>query len=226
MSRTLVVIALSARAAVAAEPAADQAPPSVQQVMQVAGLVDVQTISSTIRVDLKYAGADNFLHANVYGDLEGCYLQPDVAKKLSIAQKILRRSKPGWSLLTYDCARPARIQRKMWELVKNTDKAEYVVSPDKGSNHNFGAAVDLTLADESGRPLDMGTPFDFFGELAQPRLEDDLRKAGKLTGTQVANRRILRDLMRAAGFRGIPNEWWHFDSAKHDDITAAYHIIE
>jgi zinc D-Ala-D-Ala dipeptidase len=203
-----------------------QAASSLEQTMQQAGLVNVQELDPNIQVVLKYATTDNLLEQNVYGDMRRCFLRSQVAQKVAAAQKTLRRIKPGWSLLVYDCTRPARVQKEMWNLVRGTARAKYLVSPEKGSNHNYGAAVDLTLVDNAGHAVDMGTPFDFFGDRAEPRHEEQLLKAGELTATQVQNRQLLRRVMTAAGFRAIPNEWWHFDSAKHNEIVATYPLIE
>jgi len=136
------------------------------------GLVNVQSISPDILVELKYSTLDNFLSADTYGDLVNCYLQPKAAAMLKNAQALLKKSHPELSLLIYDGARPRSIQRKMWALVVNTPSEDYVANPERGSVHNFGSAVDLTIATTEGIPLDMGTAFDFFGELAQPRHED------------------------------------------------------
>jgi D-alanyl-D-alanine dipeptidase len=190
------------------------------------GLVDVQTLSPDILVELKYATEDNFLHKNVYGDLKKCYLVREAAVKLAAAQKSLAALKPGWRLKVFDGARPRRIQTAMWALVKGTPQQPYVANPITGSNHNYGAAVDLTVVDENGQDLDMGTPFDFFGDLAQPRLEDTFLKAGKLTADEIQNRRLLRKIMTEAGFFSISSEWWHFNAFPTSEIRKRFKIIE
>jgi len=101
-----------------------------------------------------------------------------------------------------------------------------VANPKAGSIHNYGCAVDITISDMSGTRLDMGTPLDFFGELAQPRYEEKFLKEGKLTEEQVANRRLLRKVMYAAGFQGIKNEWWHFEAFDKKHIRKTYSIVE
>jgi D-alanyl-D-alanine dipeptidase len=114
----------------------------------------------------------------------------------------------------------------MWDIVKGTDQQQYVASPKAGSMHNYGASVDLTLATVEGEPLDMGTPFDFFGPLAQPRFEQKYLETGDLTETQVRNRRILRASMMKAGFQGILSEWWHFNAFARDTIKARFKAVE
>ncbi len=194
--------------------------------MKAKGLTDIQSLDPEIRVELKYATTDNFLHADVYGDLEHCYLQKAVAEKLIAAQKALRRHKAGWSLLLYDCARPRRIQVRMWNLVKGTEQQRYVAPPKSGSLHNYGAAVDLTIVDADGQPLDMGTPYDFFGDLAQPQYESKFVREGKLSPFQIENRKLLRQVMREAGFISRLDEWWHFNGFWKEDIEARYRLIE
>lgn len=191
-----------------------------------AGLVDIQSVESSIQVELKYATADNFLGENVYGTLRNCYLQPVVADMLATAQQNLQKAHPHLSLLVYDGVRPRSVQYKMWDIVKGTDQQNYVASPKAGSMHNYGASVDLTLATIEGEPLDMGTAFDFFGPLAQPRFETKYLETGELNAQQVKNRRILRASMLSAGFHGILSEWWHFNAFPRDTIKARFTAVE
>jgi D-alanyl-D-alanine dipeptidase len=188
--------------------------------------VDAQSVCPDIVVELKYATSDNFLHKNVYGDLKKCYLLKEAAQKLAAAQKSLTALHPGWRLKIYDGARPRRIQAAMWALVKGTPQQPFVANPETGSIHNYGAAVDLTVVDEKGHELDMGTPFDFFGDLAQPRLEEASLKQGKLSAEQVQNRHLLRKVMTEAGFISISSEWWHFDAFPKEEVRKRFKIIE
>ncbi len=190
------------------------------------GLVDVTTLDNTLNVDLKYSTLHNFLRQDAYGDLEKCYLQSEPAKMLAAAQKYLRELKPGYSLMLFDCVRPRSVQRKMWNIVKGTKIQKYVANPDSGSIHNYGAAVDLTIIDEYGKELDMGTPFDYFGKRAQPKLEKFFLKSGKLTKKQFANRKLLRKVMKTAGFHPLNIEWWHFNAFPVKEVKSRYKIIE
>ncbi|MCF7826302.1 MAG: M15 family metallopeptidase [Candidatus Marinimicrobia bacterium] len=198
----------------------------LEEQLQDQGLVDIQSLAPDILVELKYSTTDNFLAADTYGELEHCYLQPEAAAMLKEAQAILKQSHPGLTLLVYDGARPRSIQRKMWTLVVGTPSEDYVANPKGGSVHNYGSAVDLTLADAQGVPLDMGTPFDYFGELAQPRHEDRFLKENKLTQQQVDNRHLLREVMTQAGFLAISIEWWHFNAVPVKVARTQYKIIE
>jgi zinc D-Ala-D-Ala dipeptidase len=201
-------------------------PPASAPAAPAPGLVDVSTLDPEIRVDLKYSGTDNFMKRNVYGSLRRCYLQPDGARMLATASRELRKMRPDVRLLVHDCVRPLRVQRIMWKLVEGTPSQRYVADPRRGgSMHNLGAAVDLTLCDRSGAPLDLGGVFDQSGATAEPSLELPRRKAGTLSAAQWANRLLLRLVMVRAGFVPLVNEWWHFDSALVPDARKRYRIV-
>lgn len=189
------------------------------------GLVDAATVVAELQVDLRYATADNFLGRPVYGNLRACYLQKDAAAMLARAQELLMQTRPEWRLRVLDCARPLWVQREMWKLVKGTPQQGYVADPARRSVHNFGCAVDLTVATRDGAPLDMGTAFDFFGDLAHPEHEIALLEQGRLRPEQVANRLALREVMLRAGFRPLRHEWWHFDCASQQDTRRRYREI-
>jgi D-alanyl-D-alanine dipeptidase len=193
-----------------------------------AGLVDVRSRDSSIVVNLKYSSDDNFLCQDLYGDFNDCYLQPDVADKLVTAQQNLKTRFPYYSLIIFDAVRPRSVQALMWDTiaVPLSERSKYVSNPRNGSLHNFGAAVDLSIIDENGIELDMGTPYDYFGELAYPREEERLLREGQLSHRQTLNREILRSVMTAAGFRGITTEWWHFNSCSRDEALIRYKIVE
>lgn len=204
--------------------------PVLEQKMIDRGLVDVQQVDPDIRVELKYSTTDNFIGRDVYGELTRAYLQPEMAKRLAKANALLKKEKPGYTLLVYDAARPNSAQYDLWNALDHLkiparSKTQYVADPKIGSNHNFGCAIDLTVADEKGRPLDMGTKFDFFGPLAYPRSEDEMLRKGKLTAPQIANRQLLRKVMTQAGFRVNTTEWWHFDGMSKAQARAKYGMI-
>jgi zinc D-Ala-D-Ala dipeptidase len=193
------------------------------------GLVDVATVIPDARVELKYATADNFMGRDVYGGLTRCFLVDDAARMLAQARAVLQERAPGTTFVLYDCARPRRVQLVMWDLVKGTKSQGYVADPTKppGSVHNTGCAVDMSLWDAAtGKPLDMGTPYDFFGKAAEPRHEIELWKKGDLTSAQYANRLLLREVMLRAGFRVLGHEWWHFDCAEGSIARKKYPLVE
>ena len=202
---------------------------SFEATMQKQGLVDVQEIEPSILVELKYSTTDNFVGKDVYGDLTRAYLQPMAARKLAKASQYLQEHHPDLRLLVYDAARPRQAQWNLWNAlpdVPEQERRKYVADPREGSIHNYGCAVDLTVATADGKPLDMGTKYDFFGEMAYPSREAALLKAGKLTKAQLDNRLILRTAMLQAGFTRIEYEWWHFNALSRERSKATYQIVE
>ncbi|MDR1937814.1 MAG: M15 family metallopeptidase [Tannerellaceae bacterium] len=191
------------------------------------GLVDVSRMDTSLRVSLQYAMPGNVMGKAVYTGVTGAWLHPDAAAKLLKAQRLLKAKHPGYSLLVYDAARPMSVQRTMWNLVRGTDKTNYVSNPANGGGlHNYGMAVDVTIAGPSGNPLPMGTPFDHFGEEAHTDREEALLQSGKITREAFANRRLLREVMRQAGFRTILYEWWHFNACTRQEAQQNYRLID
>jgi D-alanyl-D-alanine dipeptidase len=161
-------------------------------------LVDVSTIPG-IRIDVRYATTSNFMHAQLY-PFAKVFLRAPAAGALADVQRELAAS--GIGLKVFDGYRPYAITERMWEPNKNPD---FVADPAKGSRHNRGAAVDLTLVDlATGADLDMPTPYDDFTSRARGDYAD-------LPANVIANRAKLRDAMVRHGFDPLPSEWWHFD---------------
>jgi D-alanyl-D-alanine dipeptidase len=201
----------------------------LEKSLQEQGLVDIEQEIPGIQVDLKYSTEDNFFKQDVYGDLTRCYLQPVAAAMLAKAQKELQEGYPNLSLLVYDGVRPVRVQQILWDGLDKPDsiKPLYVSDPKIGGLHNFGVAVDLTILDlKTGKPLDMGTPFDFFGYPAYPDRELQMLAEKKITKAQVANREILRKVMKGAGFTGIGSEWWHFNAFSRKEAGEKFTLIQ
>lgn len=159
-------------------------------------------------VDLRYAQPDNFLGRNIYAEhgVGVCWLHPLAANRLRKLVPSLKRHQVR--LILWDCWRPVEVQREMWKIVPDE---RFVANPDKGSNHNRGLAVDATLADESGRPLEMPTSFDDFSERAAKAFACPENQRQPCT-----NRDLLIRLMKGAGFATIESEWWHFQTAGVD----------
>lgn len=162
-------------------------------------LVDVATVAPAVRIDLRYATKDNFLHEAVY-PCGRCLLHRQAAEALALAQATLAAR--GLGLKVWDCYRPPSVQRKMWALLPD---ARYVADPKRGSIHNRGGAVDLTLVDAAGNELPMPTAFDDFSLAAAA--------AAPASPDATRNRATLREAMEGAGFNAIRTEWWHFDAA-------------
>ena len=190
------------------------------------GLVNMHSLDTTIRVDLKYATTDNFTKEILYDDLTEAYLHPIAAQKLAKAQQLLKAIDPDLSLLVYDAGRPMSVQKKMYKVVQNTPYREYVADPGKTGMHNYGMAVDLTICRSDGTALDMGTPFDFFGKAAGINQEEQLLNEGLLTREQINNRKLLRQVMTGAGFITIRGEWWHFNAVSRSEAKNNIRIID
>lgn len=166
-------------------------------------LVEPATLDPTIRLDIRYATANNFLGTPVYPAARA-FLQRPAAESLVRAHRALRGG--GFGLLIHDAYRPWWVTKLFWDATP-PDKHDFVADPARGSRHNRGCAVDLTLyrlAD--GRAVEMPSRYDEFSERAYP---------GYAGGAPEARR--LRDLLRAAmereGFSVFESEWWHFDYA-------------
>jgi len=172
--------------------------------------VRLRDFSLDFAYDLRYATTNNFLKAKVYNCAE-CYTRVKTAKALIAANKEFLAK--GYRIKFFDCYRPNSVQYKMWELVPNP---QYVANPVKGSIHNKGGAVDITLEDSNGEELDMGTDFDFFGKRAY---HDNL----DLPKEVLANRKLLKNTMEKHGFWSIRTEWWHYNlSAGSNDKVANF----
>jgi D-alanyl-D-alanine dipeptidase len=159
--------------------------------------LEVNELDETILIDIRYATENNFMKEQVY-DCGRCFLRADVAKAVVKAHQELQ--KQGLGLKMFDCYRPRPVQWELWRKVPNPN---YVADPRKGSMHNRGSAVDLTIVDAEGNELDMGTDFDYFGK------EGHHDYTG-LPKEVLENRKLLKEIMGKYGFRWIRTEWWHY----------------
>jgi zinc D-Ala-D-Ala dipeptidase len=166
-------------------------------------LIDVRSLDSTIRVDVRYAGSNNFTGAPLPGyDAPRALLRREAAQALARVQRRLR--KQGLGLLVFDGYRPVRATLAMVRWADRTGRRDLLTEGyiARRSRHNLGLAVDLTLVDaQSGSSLDMGTSFDTFSEAAH---------TANAQGRVLANRHILVRAMESEGFRNYEKEWWHF----------------
>lgn len=201
---------------------------SIDKVFLSIDLIDVTKVNSKIIVDLKYATSNNFMNAILYDTLRRVYLQKEVAERLSKCQNFLDSIRPGYCLLVFDGVRPQQVQREMWDALDSIPRfrrGKFVSNPTKGSVHNYGAAVDLTIIDSKGKELDMGAGYDDFREIAFPKLEYQFLKSGELTQKQVDNRRLLRRVMSSQKFRNIPTEWWHFNAFSRITTSHKFQLL-
>ncbi len=187
--------------------------------------IDLSTLSNVV-ISLKYATTDNFMGIDMYGSFNRAFLHKDAAIKFKKAVELLKKKKPGWSFVIFDALRLHSVQWVMWNRVKDTPQRKYVANAEIGSPHNYGMAVDLSLLDGKGKEIDMGTGFDSFSELSEPKLEEKFLKEGKLNRKQMDNRLILRKAMTGAGFIQLSHEWWHYDALPEPEIRKKYKIVE
>jgi D-alanyl-D-alanine dipeptidase len=191
-------------------------------------LVNIISLDSSIRVSLHYSTNHNFLNKALYNGLTECYLPCEVAIKLSNAQQLLHARFPDYHLIVFDAVRPLHIQKQMWDELQMppAEKINYLAHPSDISLHNYGAAVDVGIIGDNDVLLDMGTPFDFFGELSQPKREKEFVQSGRLSEEALANRLLLRQVMQKAGFTPITSEWWHFNATDKATAAARYELIK
>jgi len=155
------------------------------------------TADDGVVIDLRYGTTNNFVGQDMYGPF-----------------------------VIYDGLRPRSVQYVLWRKVAGTPQEKYVADPKKGSIHNYGLAIDLSVLDSKGQELDMGTGFDSFTPLAETQLEPEKLASGELTQAQLDNRLILRRPMQEAGFKVLPEEWWHFDALAPDLVRKQFTIVE
>ncbi len=162
-------------------------------------MISLRHISGII-LDLRYASTDNFMHKRLYpGNIKTTFLRKPAYQALDSVNRFLARL--GLVIVILDAYRPYSVTESLWKIVKDE---RYAANPSKGSGHNRGIAIDLTLADlTSHKLLPMPTGFDNFSDSAHQDFEglnSDLKK----------NRNLLKQVMEKYGFIPLPTEWWHF----------------
>ncbi len=192
------------------------------------GLVDIQSIDSTILIDLRYSSLNNFMKEDVYGDLEKVYLQKSVAIDLKKCNDYLKSIDSSLVLLVYDGVRPRSVQQFMWDVLDLPihEKTKFVSNPKNGSIHNYGCAVDLTIVTIKGDTLNMGAGYDDIRKIAYPRHELKFLESGDLSREAINNRKLLRKVMKKGGFYNIQTEWWHFNRFNRSKAKLLFDIIE
>ncbi|QYS89224.1 D-alanyl-D-alanine dipeptidase [Flavobacterium davisii] len=159
--------------------------------------VNINEYSKNFVLDIKYATDDNFFKKKVY-DCNACYLRYKTVKQLIKANKEFAQR--GYRIKLFDCYRPLSVQKKMWQIVSNPN---YVANPERGSIHNRGGAVDLTLIDKQGNDVNMGTAFDHFGKESSHTYTNLPQKV-------LENRKWLKEIMKKHHFDSLESEWWHY----------------
>ncbi len=174
-------------------------------------MVDLKKTIPGLQFDLRYAGINNFMHQKLYPSIKTTYLRKAAADSLSTVQKELNEK--GLGLKIFDAYRPYSVTEKLWEPVKDD---RYAADPKKGSGHNRGIAVDLTITRLSNKEeLDMGTGFDNFSDTAHHSFIN-------LPAAVLQNRLTLKSVMEKYGFKALETEWWHY----YLPNTAAYELLD
>lgn len=188
---------------------------------------DFQRLSDSagIAVNLRYNSDNNFVNRSVYGGWDCAWLHREAVAGIVKAVDWLALNQPGVKLLILDALRPHRAQELLWNQLKGTGLQKYLASPQRGSIHSFGMAVDVTLLDHRGCEIDMGGEFDEMTMRSHPEFEQLHLQQGVLSPTQIAHRHMLRSAMLNGSFQGIHTEWWHFDFGNTDRIRQSYERI-
>ena len=174
------------------------------------GLVNVADMDSNFIFDMKYATEENFTKTQVY-PVNVCVLQRETALKLINANNEF--SKFGYRIKIWDAYRPMYVQQIFWDIVKDE---RFVANPNKkGSRHNRGTAVDITLVDDAARELRMPSKFDDFSDKAS-------RNYKNMHEEEIKNIDFLTGVMERHGFMTIDTEWWHFDDSNYNK----YEIVD
>ncbi|MDP9230055.1 MAG: M15 family metallopeptidase [Bacteroidota bacterium] len=162
-------------------------------------MVNLVKIIPGIMLDLRYGTTNNFTRQKLYNQTKNTFLRKPVAEALLKVQQVLNIK--GYGLKIFDAYRPYSVTVKMWEPIKDE---RYVANPAKGSGHNRGIAVDLTIINlKDASELNMGTGFDNFTDSAHLDFK-------KLSSTVLQNRKLLKETMEKNGFAALETEWWHY----------------
>jgi D-alanyl-D-alanine dipeptidase len=149
-------------------------------------------------LDLRYATTNNITGKVLYPEAKA-YLRKETIRKLRRVARDLQEE--GYRLVIWDAWRPASAQRALWQAKPD---GKFLTPPSKISRHRRGTSVDISLADQDGKILEMPSGFDEFNAKADEDFSDVPKEAAKRV-------RILRNIMFNAGFSGVPDEWWHYD---------------
>ncbi len=165
-------------------------------------LLELVRLDPAIKLDMRYATANNLTGRILYDEARAFLAAPAA---LAVARASKAAQADGFGLTIYDAYRPWRITKKLWDATPVGPKKEYVANPKRGSKHNRGCAVDVTLHDlQTGKLVEMPTEFDDFSEKAH-------RDYMGASAAAISNRARLARYLTAEGFVGLSNEWWHFD---------------
>jgi zinc D-Ala-D-Ala dipeptidase len=194
--RVVIILVLTIASALS-----QQAPPREPGPFRTPDLVELTAIEPSIKLDIRYATANNLAGKPVYTEARA-FLQRPAAEALARAHRALKPR--GFGLLVFDGYRPWRVTKLFWDVTP-PEKREFVADPAQGSKHNRGCAVDLSMYDlKTGREVEMPSAYDEMSPRAYPDYAGGPADARE-------RRDVLRRAMEAEGFIVEPNEWWHFN---------------
>ncbi|HSB63947.1 MAG TPA: cyclase family protein [Thermoanaerobaculia bacterium] len=200
MKRTLRILPLALVLA-AASAFAQGGPPKEDRPFREPDLVEIVRLDPTIRLDVRYATANNLLRRPVYSEARA-FLQRPAAEALVRVNRVLKEK--GYGLLVFDGYRPWSVTKLFWDATP-AEKKIFVADPKKGSRHNRGCAVDLSLYElATGREADMGGAYDEMSARSYPTWDKGSKDV-------LARRALLAAVLESEGFFEYPAEWWHFD---------------
>jgi D-alanyl-D-alanine dipeptidase len=196
-------LALLLAAAVVLQTGCQHGPPRERGTFRPSDLVELNHLEPTLKLDIRYAGTNNFMHRPMYREARA-FLQRPAAEALVRAHRALAAQ--GFGLMIFDGYRPWSVTKQFWDAASPEERRiEFVANPRKGSRHNRGCAVDLTLYDlKTGKEVTMPSGYDEFSERAYPDYSGGPREPRE-------RRDLLRRTMEAQGFTVYKAEWWHFD---------------
>lgn len=184
-----------------------------------AGLVELIKLDPTIRLDLRYATPNNFTGHTLYTQARAFMAAGPAA---ALVRAHARAKADGFGFTIFDAYRPWRVTKKLWDATPPGPKRNFVANPKKGSRHNRGCAVDMSMHDlKTGQLVEMPTGFDDFTDRAA-------RSAPTTSPVASANEHKLQSYMEAEGFFGLSNEWWHFDFVgwqKHPVLDIPFDVL-
>lgn len=180
---------------------AQEGPPREEGEFLAPDLVEIVKLDRTIRLDVRYATRNNFTGRPVYREARA-FLQRPAAEALVRVHRSLK--KQGYGIVVFDGYRPWSVTKLFWDLTPE-DKKQFVADPSKGSRHNRGCAVDLTLYElRTGRQVEMPGGYDEMSERSHVNYQGGTPEQRRL-------RDLLRAAMEAEGFEVYEPEWWHYD---------------
>jgi len=181
-------------------------------------MIELKSLIPTVQYELRYASKNNFTGQRLYPkNTHTTYLRRKPAMALAKVAEELRGK--GLGIKIWDAYRPYRTTVLFWELIHDE---RFVANPSKGSGHNRGTSVDLTLVDlKSGKELEMPTPFDDFSPAA-------FHGALNIDDFRIRNRALLKSTMEKYGFVPLETEWWHYSwqgASAYDVLDLSFKVL-